>query len=42
MTKLYSYIVATDSGFSPNPFHGFCTLACCKPSYAGLLKRETT
>ncbi len=28
---LYSYIVANDSGFAPNPFHGFCTLACCKP-----------
>ena len=20
-----------DNGFAPNPFHGFCTLACCKP-----------
>lgn len=20
-----------DSGFAPNPFHGTCTLACCKP-----------
>ena len=28
---LYSYIVASDTGFAPNPFHGFCTLACCKP-----------
>ena len=28
---LYSYIVANDTGFAPNPFHGFCTLACCKP-----------
>jgi len=28
---LYSYIVKTDTGFAPNPFHGFCTLACCKP-----------
>ena len=28
---LYSYIVAHDNGFAPNPFHGFCTLACCKP-----------
>ena len=28
---LYSYIVAVDTGFAPNPFHGFCTLACCKP-----------
>ena len=31
MVRLYSYIVATDSGFAPNSFHGFCTLATCKP-----------
>ncbi len=30
--KLYSYIIIHDSGFAPNPFWGFCTLACCKPS----------
>lgn len=29
---LYSYVVATDSGFAPNPFFGVCTLACCKPA----------
>ncbi|MBM3462501.1 MAG: hypothetical protein FJX76_10405 [Armatimonadetes bacterium] len=29
--KVYSYIVVSDSGFAPNPFHGVCTLACCKP-----------
>lgn len=29
--RLYSYIVARDFGFAPNPFHGFCTLATCKP-----------
>lgn len=29
--KLYSYIVKHDTGFAPNPFHGYCTLACCKP-----------
>jgi hypothetical protein len=28
---LHSYIVAYDSGFAPNPFNGFCTLATCKP-----------
>jgi hypothetical protein len=28
---LYSYIVKHDNGFSPNPFFGYCTLACCKP-----------
>jgi hypothetical protein len=29
--KLHSYILVTDSGFAPNPFCGFCTLATCKP-----------
>ena len=29
--KLYSYIVRRDYGFAPNPFHGRCTLATCKP-----------
>lgn len=29
--NLYSYIVARDYGFAPNPFFGFCTLATCKP-----------
>lgn len=28
---LFSYIVAYDSGFAPNPFNDFCTLATCKP-----------
>ena len=30
--SLYSYVVTYDSGFAPNPFNGFCTLATCKPS----------
>jgi len=30
--RLYSYIVRYDSGFAPNPFYGFCTLATCKPN----------
>ncbi len=29
--KLYTYTLKNDSGFSPNPFWGCCTLACCKP-----------
>lgn len=29
--RLYSYIVRYDSGFAPNPFYNFCTLATCKP-----------
>ena len=30
--RLYSYVVTDDTGFSPNPFWGFCTLADCKPA----------
>lgn len=30
--KLYSYVVARDFGFAPNPFFGICTLATCKPN----------
>jgi hypothetical protein len=29
--NVYSYVVSHDTGFAPNPFHGYCTLACCKP-----------
>lgn len=29
--NLYIYVVARDFGFAPNPFHGYCTLATCKP-----------
>lgn len=28
---IYSYVVEHDLGFAPNPFHGVCSLACCKP-----------
>lgn len=28
---LYSYPITRDFGFAPNPFHGICTLATCKP-----------
>lgn len=29
--RYFSYILARDYGFAPNPFGGFCTLATCKP-----------
>ena len=29
--NLFSYVVRYDSGFAPNPFYNFCTLATCKP-----------
>lgn len=35
---LYSYIVTHDTGFAPNPFFGYCTLACCKPE----IRRQAT
>jgi hypothetical protein len=28
--RLFSYVVARDWGFAPNPFHDYCTLATCK------------
>lgn len=31
MSRLHSYVVRYDSGFAPNPFYGYCTLATCKP-----------
>ena len=30
-SHLYVYIITRDFGFAPNPFHGRCTLATCKP-----------
>ena len=33
--KLYSYVVAHDHGFAPNPFWGYCTLALCTPNHMG-------
>lgn len=29
--RVYSYVIEHDLGFAPNPFHGVCSLACCKP-----------
>jgi len=30
--RLFTYVTRWDHGFAPNPFHGFCTLATCKPA----------
>jgi hypothetical protein len=30
--RLFTYKVAHDGGSAPNPFHGLCTLAICKPA----------
>jgi hypothetical protein len=29
--RLFSYVIARDFGFAPNPFYRVCTLATCKP-----------
>jgi len=29
--SVFIYVVDRDFGFAPNPFHGYCTLATCKP-----------
>ena len=29
--KFFTYIVARDYGFAPNPYYNYCTLATCKP-----------
>lgn len=37
--RLFSYVVARDYGFAPNPFHGFCTLATCKPKIRSVARK---
>ena len=29
--RVFTYVIDHDLGFAPNPFHGSCTLAACKP-----------
>lgn len=31
MANVFLYVVDRDFGFAPNPFHGICSLATCKP-----------
>ncbi|MFC1513457.1 hypothetical protein ACFL5P_00435 [candidate division KSB1 bacterium] len=38
--RLYSYIVIVDSGFAPNPFGKYCTLACCKPKIRATAQKD--
>ena len=35
---LFAYVMTEDSGYAPNPFHGFCTLARCMPSTRSVAK----
>jgi len=37
--KIYSYVVKSDSGFAPNPFWRYCTLATCKPAIRRIAKK---
>jgi Nucleotide modification associated domain 2 len=32
MARLFTYTIPIDDGAAPNPFHGMCSLAICKPS----------
>lgn len=34
--RFCSYVVKDDTGFAPNPFGGYCTLAACTPNHQGL------
>jgi hypothetical protein len=34
--RLCSYTVVHDTGFAPNPFGGYCTLAACTPNHQGV------
>jgi len=40
MSKLFSYVVAKDKGFAPNPTGGYCTLANCKCRSEGIRRRN--
>lgn len=38
MPRVYIYVVDRDLGFAPNPFHGLCSLATCKPDIRSTAK----
>lgn len=38
MSRVYLYVVDRDFGFAPNPYHGICTLATCKPTIRRVCK----
>ncbi len=37
---IFLYILKVDGGFAPNPFHGYCTLACCKPKIRAVAREH--
>jgi hypothetical protein len=40
MSRVFIYVVDRDFGFAPNPYHGMCTLATCKPAIRRVSKKE--
>jgi hypothetical protein len=38
MARLFSYTILIDDGAAPNPFHGICSLAICKPAIRRVAK----
>ena len=38
--RLFSYCLRYDDGAAPNPFHGICTLAICKPAIRRVAKLD--
>lgn len=36
--RLFTYKVIYDAGSAPNPYHGICTLALCKPAIRRVAK----
>ena len=39
MAQLFSYTIRIDDGAAPNPFHGMCSLAICKPAIRRVAKQ---
>jgi hypothetical protein len=39
MQRLFSYTIPIDDGAAPNPFHGMCSLAICKPAIRRVAKQ---
>lgn len=38
MERLFTYTIPFDDGAAPNPFHGMCSLAICKPAIRRVAK----
>ena len=39
MSRLFTYTIPIDDGAAPNPFHGMCSLAICKPGIRRAAKK---